>query len=224
MSKIHDKLKKLLNLAKNQSNTPEGDLAASLAAKIMREHMIRQEELIEEDKEQIAHITDETVSNVWWSILYHAVGKYTNVSICYSAFRGGRSITFVGYPHDIEVCKWLYHSIKNQLDAEWKSLKKMYKKEHVPSWQQDTRKNFFASAVSKVGSRLRWMSRAQKDDFSASETSIILSREGEVQNFAANLGWGKGSSYRYGGSSAGTAAGDKVKIQNGLNGSRRLKG
>ena len=145
-------------------------------------------------------------------------------SVAYASYRGGRKITFVGYPHDIEVCKWLYHSIKNQLESEWKELKKKYKKDDTPSWMRDTKKSFFASAVAKVGVRLRELSNAAQTDYSPTETSIVLARENEVRRFVIDLGWRTGASYRFSGSGAGTAAGDRVRIQSGITGSRRLKG
>lgn len=239
-SKMIEKIKKLLARAKDQSDTPEGELAASIAANIMREHAISMSQVEDfNEVEEVLHLNgDVWVTQVWWSLLYHAVGNYTDVQVAYAAGRGGRWMTFVGYAHNIEICKFLFDSIKGQMEREFKAHceeKKKFCKEYGYNYKfnRPSPKAFYVSAYRVIKSKLESMKyeqqRQDRQDAMSNESvakgnALVLKRKNEVAAKVATLGWSKGSSYSAGHSSAGAAAGGRVKIQSGINGQRKLNG
>ena len=239
-SKIIAKLKKLMARAKDQSDTPEGELAASLAAKIMKDHAITMAQLDDHEvKEEILHLEyDEEVSNVWWVILYNAIGKYVDVEVASATFRRKRMLTFVGYAHNIEICKFLFDSIKVQLENDYKKhcadiKKRCIEENYSYRHNKPKPKAFYMSAIVEVRAKLRQMKAEQKfmdtqdslqNEDIAKATSLVFKRKNEVAAFVASLGWRTGRAYRSGFSSAGNQAGKNVRVQSGLTGSRRLKG
>ena len=239
-SKIIAKLKKLLARAKDQSDTPEGELAASIAAKLMQEHAISMAQLEDHEvREEILHLQwDEEVSNVWWSLLYHMVGDYVDVKVAYAKWGRKRKITFVGYAHNIEICKFLFDSIKVQLENDYKKhcaevKKRCQEKGYSYRSNKPKPKPFYVSAIRVVQTKLRNMKREQQyndtqdslnNESIAKATSLVFQRKNEVNAFVSKLGWSSGASYRAGHSSAGASAGHNVRVQSGLTGSKRLKG
>jgi SHS2 domain-containing protein len=239
-NKLIEKIKKLLARAKDQSDTPEGELAASIAANIMREHAISLSQVEEQTEvEEVLHLhQDEHVTQVWWSLLYAAVGSYCDVQIAYATARSGRYITFVGYSHNIEITKFLFDSIKGQMEREFKAHCKERKKfceeyGYNYKYNRPSPKAFYVSAYRVVKSKLESMKyeqqRQDRQDAMSNESvargnALVLKRKNEVAAKVATLGWKTGSAYSAGHSSAGAAAGGRVKIQSGINGQRKLNG
>jgi hypothetical protein len=239
-SKIIAKLRKLFARAKDQSDTPEGVLAATIAARLMKEHAISVADLDEHEvTEQVLYLEAETeVSNKWWVILYQCIGKYTDIETAHASMRRKCYITFVGYAHNIEICKFLFDSIKHQLENEYKthceSVRRRCKEEGISYRQNKPRpKAFYTTAILQVRQKLQTLKR-QHDSESTREslfnesvaraTGLIYQRKNEVSKFVSTLGWTTSSRYRAGYSSAGDSAGKNVRVQAGLTGSRKLNG
>ena len=236
--KIIAKLRKLLARAQDQSDTPEGVLAATIAARLMKEHAISIADLDEHEiVEEVLHLEyDIEVKNVWWAVLYQIVGKYTDVAIASASVRRSCYITFVGYAHNIEICKFLFDSIRVQLEGDYKKycadVRKRCKDLGLSYRSNKPRpKPFYVSAIVQVRNKLETLKRQQDtvstqesltNDSVAKANGLIYRRKNEVSKYVSTLGWRTGSKYRYGHSSTGATAGKNVRIQAGLTGSKKL--
>lgn len=236
--KIIAKLRKLLARAKDQSDTPEGVLAATIAARLMKEHAISIADLDEHEiVEEVLHLEWETeVKNVWWAVLYQSVGKYTDVATAYASVRRTRYITFVGYSHNIEICKFLFDSIKNQLENDYKKycadVRKRCKELGLSYRSNKPKpKPFYMSAIVQVRNKLETLKREHDtvstqesltNDSVAKANGLIYRRKNEVSKYVSTLGWRTHRAYKYGHSSSGANAGKNVRVQAGITGFKKL--
>lgn len=147
-------------------------------------------------------------------------------------------MTFVGYRHNIEVCKFLFDSIKGQMEREFK-VHCNERKAQCEEWGYPYRfnrpspKTFYMSAYREIQAKLIRMKRDQNmqsqqeavsNESVAKGNALMIRRNNEVALKVATLGWKSGRSYSAGHSNAGAAAGKRVRIQQGLTGNLKLNG
>lgn len=117
MNKIIERIQKLLALAADQSDTPEGERAAEFAEQLMREHAISMAQLDTHEQEKVDPITGkryETSSSGWKKRVMWALARHCSCRAVYHTGMG--SMTVVGHASDVEVCLYLYELCLRQID------------------------------------------------------------------------------------------------------------
>ena len=110
MSKVHDKISKLLRMAEHGDGN-EAEVAAKLAQKLMREHAITmasltEEQLLREDPLQTKSIKVGRAS--WKAHLAWTVARHCQVSAVHSASGADTRMHGYGHRQDLEIWEYLY--------------------------------------------------------------------------------------------------------------------
>lgn len=225
---ILSRVDKLLRLAKSEPGTPEGELAASLARKLMLEHAISEQEVLSGAKSGKIGPVDHDLGKRqnWRRRLFNHVAEHCECRAAYII--NSQRATIYGFAEDIEVALYLYESIANQIDLAVNEHMKRWNARApygrtcsgIPRYSRRERNNFCHSAVSRIYSRLKDIRRgvAEGDP----DRQALVSLRGRtvdewVQVNEGNLSRGRLS---WSGNKSGYAAGDQVSITQGIHGSR----
>ena len=226
-NKIIERIEKLLRLAKNQSNTPEGETAAKMATKLMLAHAIEMSQIdLDKDRtnDPMVQRTFKCPKTAWTRSLGAAIGQHC---YCKFAFRtwGKDGGVFYGYKSDTEVAVYLFDICKKQIErAARKHLK------DIPDWERFREgKRFRGSAVNGLDHKLCDMREKEMGQLESSTYAIVVNRRKQVVEWADNkFSFRNGNIGRnYGSSSAGYEAGKRVRVGRGIDGAtdpRRIGG
>jgi len=206
----------------------EADSAARMAARLMVRYAIEARDvdaaLLAATDPMTRHRMDLGRGLAWLRSLAHVVAESNN---CTTAYVTGTSRTLIyGRTSDCEVSEYLTvhlaREVQREADAYIRAERRRYGR--VP---RGARNGFAHSAVNALAGRLRAMRReaveeaaAEHGQEAASNALVRLDdRLAEAKAFAAQQGLGRGraSSYRHVG--AGTRAGQRINIHQGLGGS-----
>jgi hypothetical protein len=221
-SAIIRKIQKLLDLAKDQEGTSEGEAAGRIAAKMMREHAISMAQVDVAEREAADPIIKSQVkieTSVWRRSLANIIARHCNCRLWYTSRRGsGTYVTYCGHKTDVEIAQYLYEICDRQIYEASRAYRKT-----LADWQpkRGLCNDFRRSAVAGLNSKLEAIREAGRTE-DAQGTSLVISRFREVEEYvAANQKLRKGSSSRYYHNDAGYAAGRKVSLHAGVGGSAK---
>lgn len=198
-----EKIKSLLRLADDQAGTPEGELAAKFAEKIMREHAIAQDMLVE--KELIVVLPVEVGRSNWLRVLLHHVAIFCSCKAW--IITGTRMMHIAGYESDLEIAAYLFDLIRRQIDFQCNMLRR----------GKSEANDFRMSAVQGVADKLKAI-KASSNVVDQTGTALVLSRYREVMGHVSSLvrlAPSKGGSYTP--NAAGYTAGQNVRLSPGIN-------
>ncbi len=217
--KIVNRIKNLLSRADDQHGTPEGELAAAIAAKMMREHAIQMEDL--QEKEKIIQITQEIGRSNW---LRNLLNHVSNFCSCRCWIHSGRPMmSIAGYESDMEIAHYLFDLIKLQIE----NAAAQYVRNH-PIGGKKISNDFKMSAVAGVAAKLSAI-KAQDKGSDPTGTALVLSRGREVSQWVNERNkLREGHSPGYSHNQSGFEVGKNVRLSNGIAGigpaPRQLKG
>lgn len=222
MTKIVARIKNLMALAEDQAGLPEGERAADIAAKLMREHAISMATVQMDVEEKIESDDNIPLGHAYWKRdLWMTLGIHCNCMCSY--YRSSRYGIIFGKQSDIEVCHYLFDIICQQINRE----AKLYLND-LPDWYDRGDKkrkgnSFRRSATDGVSAKLREIREAglQKD---AAGTALVLKRGKEAEEAYMARYYPKGTkssggsyrSDRYSRCAAGFEAGKNVSLSRGL--------
>jgi len=199
-----EKIKKLLALAADQEGKPEGDLAADLALKLMKEHALELGDL-EEPSEIDSRVVDGNQSH-WRHALIDIVARHCQ---CFAIRTEGKMLVY-GYPVDLDVCLYLIDLYTAQLISEG-----LHYVDALPPYFDDwaranTTDRFLRNAVYTLKKRLQKL-RASKQ--AAPGTQLVLHRASVVAQHVADMHYlGESTLDLLGTSVAGRDAGNRVRL------------
>ncbi len=215
------KIVKLLALADNQEGLPEGELAAKLAARMMREHAIS-----EADVNGVSLDTDPLLEGVilsgrtsWRSKLAYVLAKHCNCTALrhtHNINSGGSQTAYMkifGHRTDVEVCQYLYELCEKQIDKATEDWKKTREGTRYGEGQA-----FRESAIMGLSQKLHDI-RAAGQTEDPTGTALVLSRAKKADEYMRSVakidGKYKGGS-KSGFSSEGYEAGRKIRLHAGV--------
>jgi hypothetical protein len=211
---ILKRIQKLVKLAESESGKPEGDLAASLARKLMLQHAISEAQIQTEvsKAERIEGVRyDLTAKQNWRRRLLQLCAEHCECTTAF--FPATTFVTIYGYTSDVEIATYLYDSLVNQLLIECNLYMRFR-----PATTKRTRNSFFHSAVDAVGTRLR----AMREHEAANEPTgqaLVLRRGAAVKTWIEdNVRLKKGAPVKRGFSAEGYEAGNRVSLGAGIAG------
>ncbi len=219
---IIEKIQKVLALAASAEGTPEGMVAAKMADKLLREHALTMAEIEDvSGPEEIETNKFDFAQTTWQRSLLNVVCRYCSCRSYY--YQGSKRVAIVGFPHDVEVAKYLLKIISDQILAESKAYTR------ARPWMSRGEKRqygngFRRSAVQGVRAKLQ----ALKEESSRSDetgTALVLNRSKRVDQWLEeNVTLSSSRSVtRSTFSQAGYAAGQNVSLHKGISGSSRNK-
>ena len=139
-------------------------------------------------------------------------------------------IVIVGFEGDAEIAEYLYHSVAGQLEGmskAWIRRIRRYDKTIESGDAASRRIGYLNAAVIQIGRRLREMARAseaevkQADEAANTSTAlVIMSRREKVTEHLATLNLRTASYTSKNYDRAGRDAGDRVNIQDAIDGPR----
>ena len=208
------KLQKMLALATDRAGTPEGETAARLAHKLLREAGLTMADVagVDNTPDPIQENVFRVAAATWRRSLWASVARFCGCDVFYTT--GTKRLVVVGRKSDAEVAEYLVGSFIAQLDAELRQ----YKREHPWGTRSDWN-SWRRSAASGVASKLRKLTEdARAED--AQGTALVVSRRAQARAWMDehyNLSKGRTSRYNY--NSAGYNAGTRVSLRAGVGGS-----
>lgn len=121
---ILDKIAKILNLAKDQEGTPEGELAMERATELMAKYSIFEAELSVKKEsiaiKEVAGLTDKGGWRQWIVDLASALSFTFDCKIFY--YKDTFKITFLGTGDDVETCGFLFYKVMQHIEiAGWET-------------------------------------------------------------------------------------------------------
>lgn len=163
--KIAERVRKLMALAKNNSNEQEAMAALGKAQSIMAEHGITADDVNAADENWIKR--GESYANPKSKNFIHH--RSTKAAMAIAAMTGTRAwvskdkVVFFGLDHEVEIAHYMLDLIKNVMDVEWTIFRKS---DGFDSCQNtNTQRNSFMNAmVIRVVTRLEEMNNDRKDD------------------------------------------------------------
>lgn len=202
-----EKVKSLLRLADNQKGLPEGELAAQIAARLMMQHAIDMDQVVDQP-EQIVVFPAEVGRSNWLRILLNQVALFCSCKAW--LISGTRTMKVAGYESDLEIASYLFDLIKTQIDFQCRLLSRSGK---------SAANDFRMSAVAGVSDKLRAIKLAsQQEDTTGTGAALVLARSREVEiwvaEHVAGLKQGKGPTYRH--DQSGYVAGQNVRLSPGI--------
>jgi hypothetical protein len=226
-NKIIERIEKLLRLAKNQSNTPEGETAAQMATKLMLAHAIEMSQIdLDKDRtnDPLVQRTFKCPKTLWTRQLGAIIGTHC---YCKFAFRtwGSDGGVFYGYKSDTEVAVYLFDICKKQIErAARKHLKE------IPEWDRfEAGKRFRGSAVGGLNHKLCRMREEEMGQLESDTYALVVNRHKQVVEWANDkFSFKSGNAGRsYSSSRAGYEAGKRVNVGRGIGGTtdpKQLRG
>lgn len=159
MSAIHDKIKKLLNLANNAGATEhEAANAMSKASALMLEHGIRAEDLAETDRRVGTGSSMTTEDRKYREVLVGAAGNLYGCIPLYSA--NGVDFRYVGRAEVIAAAEVTYAFLSSQLENLYKS---MLPPGMTKSARAEYRRTFKMSCAIRLANRIREIVRLSSE-------------------------------------------------------------
>lgn len=190
--KLVNRVKALLALAEDQKGKPEGEVAAKIAEKLMRQHAITQDQL--QEKEQIVMLNREIGRSNWLRDLFNVVAKFCSCKVW--VVTGTRQMGLAGHASDLEICEYLFDLIRMQIERECELyLGRLKNRDQFNPFGQapiqtnaeggkGTAHSFKMSAVSGVSYKLGQIKRASESE-DQQGTALVLSRARQVEDWVA---------------------------------------
>jgi hypothetical protein len=122
--KVKIRIAKLLNLAKGKANINESAVAASMAAKLMAEYNISNEEIIKVELKKSANILEDDIMDVeykkwpvWMQSISINIAKLYDCQVTFRAGveEGSRFIVVRGYEADVLMVKWTFEFLHKEI-------------------------------------------------------------------------------------------------------------
>lgn len=130
---IVEKIRKLLNLASENSNENESRSALLKAQRLMAENSLTEKEIVGGNKQEIEVLTVSSSVKVgkstWRS---HLGGVFADNHRCYCFLRGSGNeffVTFMGEKTDVEICLMSYEYAVDVVERELNNLRNTYRRE-----------------------------------------------------------------------------------------------
>ena len=247
MNPIIKKIKKLMDLAKNQLGRPEGETAAKMAHKLMVAHAVTMADLsFEEQKRQdpLVEKSTEAGAGIWRRALLDIIAEHCN---CRSAYMSGARVKhdsdnksrkakqlfyFYGHQSDVEVAQYLYDICERQIAAACKKylagLSKMYTKPwHRRGYESGARRtlanDFKRSAVEGLQTKLVDMRGQEKKEQTEETYALVIGRFRKVEDWVdSTFTFGAGRAHSdYDHNTDGYEAGKSVDIRAGVSKKRK---
>jgi Protein of unknown function (DUF2786) len=214
--KIVERIKKLLALADDQAGLPEGDRAAFLASKLMRENAIELSSL--NIKEEILKQDFEVGRSNWKRNLMNLVANFCSCK--YVFLLGKREGFLIGYKSDAEIASYLFDLIVVQIEAECQA----YLNTLFAARGKKAANDFKTSAVYGVAEKFRQI-KSQDGVSDSSGTALVLARSKQVDAWVReNMNVVSAASKAVTLNSQGYNAGKNVRLSAGIPNSRLLEG
>lgn len=227
MEKIHDKIRKLLRLARDKgASENEAANAMAMASRLMFQH-------------NIEHVSDEELASdpvrrgswmgvdrgdKWESIVAATVAKLYSCRHCVS----GDDHQFVGKSANIQACQETFIWVCEQVEILYKEGLRTFKSELGGALDQrlraEFRKNFKNSCAMTLWRRAGDIVAANRGNIPDHKALVIIDQSLEqADDLLKNLKKGKSLKVRTSGlgSGAGQSAADRVKLQSDMSDKRR---
>lgn len=232
------KIIKILALAEDQKGTSEGEVAARLAARMMRDHAISIADLqdVSTDSDPLMESAIDVGRVTWRASLAWALAEHCNCAALratvttsvrvvetgdglYRAKRVGSqtaSMRLFGHKTDIEVCQYLYDICERQVEE---ACKKWKKDRGGASYSEG--QAFREAAVTGLNAKLHSIRRAESSGDSDAGTAIMVRRKEEAAVFMRSVvttigRYRGGSTGSYDAKAAGFAAGKEISLRAGV--------
>jgi len=232
-NKIIERIEKLLRLAKNQSNTPEGETAAKMATKLMLAHAIEMSQIdLDKDRTNDPFVRRqfECPKTAWTRTLGRIIGNHCYCKFAFSTW-GRYGGTFYGHKSDTEVAVYLYEICKKQIERAWRKHARAlpHDYERFVGFRFNEGKRFRSSAVHGLDDKLCRMREEEMGQLESDTYAIVVNRRKQVNKWAnEKYSFSSGNIGRdYGSSRAGYEAGKRVRVGRGIDGAtdpRRIRG
>lgn len=171
--KIIDRVKKLLAMSKDASSPHEAGIALSRAKKLIEQHQLDEEKLLEQDKKELRAIRRRLVDwgyanyskiPIWLQMISSSVGKLYDCEIILSLDRTlGQmrpfTVTGVGLEEDIEVTRLALAFVLKQVNAEYEKAKIDYSR--TGAGQIDA-VSFYEGAAQRISTRISDIQRERQ--------------------------------------------------------------
>lgn len=224
------KIAKILALAEDQAGKPEGELAAKLAAKMMRAHAISMAEVGGVNLDSDPMVVDEiAVGRVTWrSKLAWTLAIHCNCTALRAKIRknlsGSQSakIQLYGHKTDVEVCQYLYEICEKQIEKALKVWKKDRKSRGMTN-RYGICQAYRESAVLGLSVKLAEIRAAGKKE-DPKGTAMVISRAQKSEDYMNEITGGRSGIYRgrsrSGFNTAGFEAGKNISLHKGVKGNK----
>lgn len=194
--KIASKILKLLKLAEDQAGTSEGESAARMAHKLMREHAVSVSLGDEQDEDRIQEIYEVGSANWKRSLMWRLAEHCSVYAIRWSKaaqwtgkqWRSNKkNFKLFGKPSNVEICLHLFKVCERQIEKEYQIYR-----ETLPSWYdrgmvKAAANDFRTSAVRGLASKLEDMRKeAQSED--AQGTALVAQERAQAEAWAKDSG------------------------------------
>lgn len=143
---VVEKILKLLALSQDQAGKPEGQTAAKMAAKLMANNSVTEEDLQKAQFEVKVIPSPYSQAPSWYLDLWNAIAAYAGCYMVYAPGRTGQKamIIITGEKRDIENTEYMSESLASRIeylaeqwaDFEWMRLKMKGEKAKKPSTRQ----------------------------------------------------------------------------------------
>tara|TARA_Y100000389_G_scaffold174756_1_gene184953 strand:- start:1524 stop:2219 length:696 start_codon:yes stop_codon:yes gene_type:complete len=231
VNRLISKINKLRNLAQNNSNANEAAVAAAMADKLMREHVITTADLdlsVLLDADPVVEHRHNISRASWTAQLAWAIGKHCRVRVLRSYGNGGTFARIFGHQSDVEVFLYLYEVARREVGRAAKIHKKS-----MPWLSRTAMTSFREGAVRGLSLKLKEQRAAASQADTSTEVALrsryqrarewgdtVLKREGSR---IGTYGGGVGASH------AGINAGRAINLNPGIRsaprqGQRKLTG
>lgn len=121
---ILEKIAKILNLAKDQEGTPEGELAMERATALMAKYSISEAELsVKKDSIAIKEVAGLKDKGGWRQWIVDLAASLSYTFDCHIFFyKRSFKITFLGTKDDVETCAFLFYKVLQHVEvAAWET-------------------------------------------------------------------------------------------------------
>ena len=193
-SKYIEKIEKLLRRAKAQEGEPEGETAATIAARLMAQHAISMDDISIEERKKDPMIKHEfkLPSATWQRDLMWEIARHCNCQATYQA--GGTHAHFYGYKTDCEIAEYLMAICSRQIKADCKNYLDSLNSENSRlgewDWRLDrciTKKwygsQFRFSAVRGLRMKLQDIRDEVEEEVGEQSYALVKSRYKEVETW-----------------------------------------
>lgn len=208
ISKVIDRVKKLLALASDKANEHESALAAIMAAKMMEEYNLAMADVIEADlKKNKDNLVDEPISEVvyndrfpsWFQQLSCCISRVFDCHVKFDYFyeegnyQGKRRIKIFGYKPDVEVSKYVFSFVLGQIERlteeAWAKISD-FEKRYISalSWKKSYREGL----VSRLSLEIKTLYK-KEDIKTSSGTSLVVVKEINIIEKYGNFSYKTGN-------------------------------
>lgn len=224
---IVSKIKKLLALSNNQNGTPEGDLAADFAARLMLQHAVSMADVdnLSNTDKIITYRFILSQKEQWIRQLAFAVATFCNCKMTFCI--GAKDVDFYGYKSDCEVAEYLFEifsrEIRSRCDVYLNDVKSNDLKfgnslysQLAPRQKASIRISFCMTATIILGRRLdALMKKTQVEN--TTTFGLVLTRKNQVDIwYEENVQTRKSPKTKIRWSNAGERAGNDIDIIKGV--------